>query len=305
LSFTTTRCLSGKKVNSMTTFGTFWAGPRLSAFEAACLHSFVLRGHPLTLFSFERVEDVPEGVSLANAQDIVDASSLPRFLINGKPSLSHFSDYFRYVMFSKTDLVWIDTDVMMLADFDHDPRRNLLAREDARTLCTAVMRIGSDDPSLPTLIRQTEALMDTRMRWGATGPRLLTQVCGPQLVAASHRKELFFPVHYDEFWKVFVPEHFDECKALCKEAYTLHLWNNIVERLGFWKDLLPPEGSFLRHLFVENGSQKYFRSTFPAANMHRLVENWLAGRSGSQLGIGSVVRQMVPSVGRTVRHYVG
>ena len=289
----------------MTMFGTFWAGHRLSAFESACLHSFVARGHPLTLFSFQPVEDVPEGVSLANAQDIVDAASVSRFRINGRPSLSHFSDYFRYMMFSKTDLVWIDTDVMMLADFDHDPRRNLLAREDARNLCGAVMRIGSGDPSLPALIRQTEATMDTRMRWGDTGPRLLTQVYGPQLGATAHRKELFFPVHYDDFWKVFVPEHFDECKALCKEAYTLHLWNNIVDRLGFWKDLLPPEGSFLRHLFVENGSRKYFRSTFPLANTRRLVENWLAGRSGSQLGIGSVVRQVVPSVGRTVRHYVG
>jgi len=288
----------------MTMFGTFWAGPRLSAFEAACLQSFAVRGHPVTLFSFGSVGDVPDGVSLANAQDIVDASTLTRFLINGQPSLSHFSDYFRYVMFSKTDLVWIDTDVMMLANFDHDPRSSLLALEDARSLCGAVMRIGTEDPWLPTLIARTEALMDTRMRWGDTGPRLLTQVCGNQ-VGTAHRKELFFPIHYDEFWKVFLPEHFEECKALCKEAFTLHLWNNIVDQLGFWKDLLPPKGSFLQHLFAENGSQTYFRSTFPVGNMRRLVENWRAGRSGNQLGIGSVVRQMVPSVGRTVRHYVG
>jgi hypothetical protein len=288
----------------MTMFGTFWAGPRLSAFEAACLQSFAVRGHPVTLFSFERVENVPDGVSLANAQGIVDISTTTRFLINGQPSLSHFSDYFRYVMFSKTDLVWIDTDVMMLADFDHDPRSNLLALEDARSVCGAVMRIATDDLSLPTLITQTEALMDTRMRWGDTGPRLLTQVCAGR-AGTAHRKELFFPVHHGEFWKVFLPEHFEECKALCKEAYTLHLWNNIVDQLGFWKDLLPPKGSLLQHLFAENGSQTYFHSTFPVANMRRLVENWRAGRSGNQLGIGSVVRQMVPSVGRTVRHYVG
>lgn len=288
----------------MTMFGTFWAGQRLSAFEAACLRSFTVRGHPLTLFSFDRVGDVPEGVSLANAREIVDISTLPRFLIDGQPSLSHFSDYFRYVMFDKTDLVWIDTDVMMLADFDHDPRRNLLALEDARSICGAVMRIGTGDPSLPTLIARTEALMDTRMRWGDTGPRLLTQVCGDRL-GAVQRKELFFPIHYDEFWKVFLPEHFDECQALCRQACTLHLWNNIVDQLGFWKDLLPPEGSFLHHLFVQNGSPGSFRATFPVANMRRLVDNWRASRSGSRLGVGSVVRQMVPSVRRTVRHYVG
>ena len=46
----------------MTMFGTFWAGPRLSAFEAACLQSFAVRGHPVTLFSFESVENVPAGV---------------------------------------------------------------------------------------------------------------------------------------------------------------------------------------------------------------------------------------------------
>jgi hypothetical protein len=288
----------------MTTFGTFWAGPRLSAFEAACLHSFVVRGHQLTLFSFEPVGNVPEGVVRANAQDVISPSSLTRFLINGRPSLSHFSDYFRYVMFSKTDLVWVDTDVLMLADFAPDPGRNLLGREDARSICGAVMRIRRDDPLLHTLIQHTEALMDTRMRWGDTGPRLLTQVFGDALEVA-HPPERFFPVHYDDFWKVFVPDHFAECQALCSKADTLHLWNNIVDQLGFWKDLLPPEGSFLHHLFVQCGSQAYFRATFPLANMRRLIENWQAGSNGSRLGIGSVVRQMMPSVARTVRHYVG
>jgi hypothetical protein len=290
----------------MTKFGSFWAGKRLSAFETACLHSFVARGHSVTLFSFDQVQDTPPGVALADARQIVEPSSVSRFLIHGKPSLSHFSDYFRYAMFAKTDLTWIDTDVVMLASFDHDPHQNLFAREDERTICGAIMRIASDDPALPALIKRTEAFMDSdRMRWGETGPRLLTQVFGGRVAREARGKERFFPIHYDEFWKVFVPEHFDTCAALCRGSYTLHLWNNIVDRLGFWKDLLPPEGSFLHHVFTADGSAGYFPATFPKSNMRQLIENWQGRQSGSSLGIRSVFRQILPSIGRTLRHYRG
>src|SRR5262245_1024739 len=102
----------------MASFGTFWAGPRLSSFEAACLHSFIARDHRVTLFSFEHVGNVPAGVLTANAAELVAPSALKRFFIDGSPSISHFSDYFRYVMFSRTELTWVDTDVLLLRSFE-------------------------------------------------------------------------------------------------------------------------------------------------------------------------------------------
>ncbi len=143
----------------------------------------------------------------------------------------------------------------------------------------------------------------TRMRWGETGPRLLTSVLGDRMAREAQRKELFFPIHYSEFWKMFDPEHFAACEKLCKEAFTLHLWNSIVEKFGFWKNLLPPEGSFLHHLFTADGSAACFAATFPSANMRQLISNWQSRQTGSSLGFGGVIRQMLPSIRRTLNHY--
>lgn len=289
----------------MSAFGTFWKGPRLSAFEASCLHSFVGAGHDVTLFSYEPVDNLPAGVKTANAATIADESKMSGFRVDGAASISHFSDYFRYVMFAKTELTWIDTDVMLLRGWLQDPDDNLLALETPDSICNAVMRLGSHEPWLPDLIAGAEGLMHTDMRWGDTGPRLLTRLAGAQAVSRTQPPHLYFPIHFDAFWKVFLPEHADECRALCDRARTLHLWNNVVDRLGFWKDFLPPPGSYLHELFSDAGCIPFFRGEFPLKNMRQLVENWRSRQTGQHLGIGSVVRQLVPSIQRTYRHYAG
>lgn len=290
----------------MSRFGAFWTGSPLSAFEASCLHSFVAAGHEVVLYSYEPIAGIPSGVTVGDAAEIVEPSSRESFFVCGKPSISHFSDYFRYVMFAKTELTWIDTDVFLLRSWEQDPARNLLALETPDSVCNAVMRVGSSQPWLADLIGRTRALMNTDMRHGETGPRLITRLIGSQAMAAQAQPpHLYFPIHFDEFWKVFLPEHAHECRALCDRARTLHLWNNIVDRLGFWKDFLPPQGAYLHELFVDAGCEPFFQGTFPLKNMRQLVENWQSRQTGEHLGIRNVVRQFVPSIQRTFRHYAG
>jgi hypothetical protein len=290
----------------MTQFGTFWQGQRLSAFEAACMHSFVAEGHEVTLFSFDAVANVPLGVKERDASLIADKGGLTAFSVNGVPSVSHFSDYFRYVMFAKTELTWIDTDVLLLRNWDHDSGVTLLALESPRSICNAVMRLSSREPILQELIARTEALMNRPIRWGDTGPRLLTRLAGAQaLMSGAQPVHRHFPIHYNDFWKVFLPEYAEECRAQCEAARTLHLWNNIVERLGFWKEYLPPEDSYLHDLFIEKGCGRYFRGVFPLRNMKQLVDNWRSRQTGIHLGVRRVFRQLLPSIQRTYRHYAG
>ncbi len=291
----------------MTAFGTFWKGPRLSAFEAACLHSLVSAGQKVTLFSYAAVENVPGGVICADAATIADEAKMTGFKLAGVPSISHFSDYFRYRMFKETALTWVDTDILLLNGWRQDPAENLLALETPGVICNAVMRLSSTEPWLPDLIQRAEDLAThTHMRWGETGPRLITKLVGSQaLMQQAQPPHLYFPIHFDDFWKVFLPEHAQECRAKCEHARTLHLWNNIVDRLGFWKDYLPPQGSYLHDVFVEKGCASLFRGVFPLRNMRQLIENWHSRQTGQHLGVRSVMRQLLPSIQRTYKHYAG
>lgn len=286
-------------------FATFWAGTHLSAFEASCLNSFVARGYETVIYSFDVIENVPAGVTLLDASEIVPLTALNRFLFDGKPNLSHFSDYFRYLLFVKTKHVWIDADMLMLRPIDFSVGRTLFACERHDSICGAILRLDSTKPELARLVSETEAVMDRNLSWGHT-QRLLTKVFGrAEVFSKAYEPKLFFPIPHDDFWKVLLPEFRDECAVLCKGGFTVHLWNNIVDRLGIWKMLAPPSKSFLAERFEADDSLRFFRDAYPDKIMRQMVENWLLRKDGGDLGIFNLSRQLVPSVFRTARHYLG
>jgi hypothetical protein len=279
---------------------TFWAGREMPALDRACLASFVAHDYQVTVYSFDRIDGLPSGVMLGDAGAIVPRESVTAFIYGGKPNLSHFSDYFRYCLFARTDHTWIDTDMMLLRPITVASDGDLFAKETDTSICGAIMRIGRDNPHLATLIRRTEQLMGSELVWGATGPRLLNQVMGRAAVLRhAHAQSAFFPVHYDAFWKPFLPSCREECEALCRDAFSVHLWNNIVVKMGVWKELAPPVGSFLWARLEQLGLLGLFRDTYPEAVMQAMATNWLLRKSGGDIGVIKLAQQVLPSVLRT------
>ena len=52
--------------------GTLWIGGALSWMEQLCLKSFVDKGQKITLFHYEDIPNVPEGVILRDGREILD-----------------------------------------------------------------------------------------------------------------------------------------------------------------------------------------------------------------------------------------
>lgn len=285
-----------------TTFASFWAGAPLSPYERACLRSFPARGYELTLYSYGPVDDLPDGIRLADAAAITPEADLGLFLYKGRPDLSHFSDYFRYCLFRETEHVWVDTDVFLLREFDRGLPPMLLTKENERSICNAIMRLDRRQVNLPEIIARARSLSGKPLRWGETGPMLLSSLYkGSPAFAEAFEPKYFYPVLYDIFWKVFLPEERDSCAELCRDAYTLHLWNNIVVQLGVWKNIAPPEGSFLHEKLADAGHLDLFEAAYPAAIMRRMVENWRLRHTGGDVGVGNLVRQLIPGAIRTAR----
>ena len=264
--------------------------------------SFVRHGYAYTVFSYDSIENLPPGVEPADAATITDPVNASRFIIRGRPNLSHFTDLFRYKLFEQTPHIWVDTDMLMLHPLGFDTAAQLLAREDEQSICGAIMRLDAADPNLPDLIRRTEALRDKELVWGETGPRLLTSTFKSRdLLAASHDPAAFFPIHYNDFWKAFLPEFRGECEALCSNAATLHLWNDRVVKLGIWKRFAPPAGSFLADRFAAGNSLALFDDAYPAEVMRNMVENWRFRCEGGDVGLGQWLRRAVPSLKLTMQ----
>jgi len=55
-----------------------WIGERLSWLEQLCLKSFADAGHHITLYSYDPIENVPDGVETADAGEILSGDPMLR-----------------------------------------------------------------------------------------------------------------------------------------------------------------------------------------------------------------------------------
>ncbi len=272
--------------------------------EQACLHSFAGRGYDVTLFSYDDVRNAPPSVRRIDAGEIVDRDWARRFIYRGKPDLSHFSDYFRYKMFEAAALTWIDSDIVLIGPAEMvTGSSTLVGRERQGTLNGAILYV-SDASLQKTLIGEVEQLAGQDMSWGQTGPLLLDRY-GAQLDAAEqiYGAETFYPIDHDSIWKALLPEHRDWCEAQCRSAATLHLFNNVLVRMGYWKSMAPPVGSYLHACFQAADALRFFEGVYPETVMRHVTHNFVASQTGEDLGVRAVLTQLVPSAARSYAHH--
>jgi hypothetical protein len=93
-----------------------WIGPRLHYLNQLCLLSHVRAGHPTLLYCTDAVGNVPDGVEVRPASEIMAfdmdlvAATSPSFL----------SNVFRYRMIRNTGAVWIDCDAFCHRPFPEE-----------------------------------------------------------------------------------------------------------------------------------------------------------------------------------------
>ena len=86
--------------NNLERVGSLWVGNELSNLEILSIRSFILNNHPYHLYVYNDIKNLPEGVTLEDANKIVPEKDIFRAPgSNGRPgSLGAFSDYFRFFL---------------------------------------------------------------------------------------------------------------------------------------------------------------------------------------------------------------
>ncbi|GBR03259.1 hypothetical protein AOE01nite_05470 [Acetobacter oeni] len=284
-------------------FGTFWHGGRLSAIECACAYSFIRQGVSLTLFSYDPIENAPDGVLIEDARTITPQHMTSRFILNNNPHYGHFSDFFRYRMMLENNMTWIDLDMMVTGKIPDQSSGDIIAKEHGKGYNGAILYISSKN-ILHYLISETTRLMDKNLRWGETGPLLLGKMVRKfrnQVTVSDVSK--FYPIAHGDIYKILLPEYADWCRDRVSTAATLHLFNNILVKTGYWKDTLPPQGSYLMEILENTESTGFFQNQYPTDVMENIIRNYRMRLDGTDLGIKNIIRQTIPSLKRTYRHY--
>ncbi len=144
---------------------TFWYGP-LDAVRRLCLKSQVAAGHKVTVYSFEPLARLPDGVDNAEAEAILPHAFSERL----RPAQSdgswidwtmlQFSDFFRMRLMARNAGLWLDADVLLLKPVEIDPAKPYFAWERPSQLGNSVLYLPSDDPivaAFTALMQQDDA----------------------------------------------------------------------------------------------------------------------------------------------------
>ena len=130
---------------------TFWHGP-LDGLRRTCLRSQVAAGHKVTVYSFDPLPGLPDGVGNAEAEAILPHSFSER-LRPPQPdgswrdwTILQFSDFFRMRLMAERAGLWLDADVLLLKPIEIDPAKPYFAWERRRQLGNSVLYLPPDDP---------------------------------------------------------------------------------------------------------------------------------------------------------------
>ncbi len=130
---------------------TFWHGP-LDDLRRLCLKSQVAAGHKVTVYSFEPLAGLPEGVGNAEAEAVLPHSFSEK-LRPPQPDGSwrdwttlQFSDFFRMRLMARKAGLWLDADVLLLKPIEIDPSKPYFAWERPRQLGNSVLFLPSGHP---------------------------------------------------------------------------------------------------------------------------------------------------------------
>lgn len=254
-----------------------WIGDALGPIEVASVNSFLRTHGEFTLYSYDAVANVPDGVSCRDAREVFDAGQIIRHHKTGSPALH--SDIFRYQLLKKTDHIWVDLDIIAFKRFDlggdwifapeapdYYNGAVLKLPKTSKTL-NALAAVNHDTIGIPlhlTGLRRLKfklralcfgALPITRWPWGALGPAGLTHYL-------TQNGECENALAGDTFYHIPIADvrRFVEPGALTQAdfpetAWGVHLWGKELRAVitAQYSGVIP-KGSYLRWVMDNYGA---------------------------------------------------
>ena len=224
-----------------------WIGGSLGKMEQLSAKSFIDHGHTYHLYTYGKVENIPEGVIVKDGNEIVSKSEIFRYK-NG--SLSAFSNYFRFHMLHMKGGYWADTDLICTKPFQFkqdyvfisEPTRDY--KNNIPTSCLIKMPKNSLVTAEAIKIQKEhkKLILSGRLTW-SSGPKTVQMII-----------ETFFLHRYILQYKTVCSCHYSHILSLLNPSYkpnpnivnsindipekmvAIHLWNEVWRRRGYDKN---------------------------------------------------------------------
>jgi hypothetical protein len=209
-----------------------WIG-QLSPVERLCLRSFSKMGHAVHLYTYDAIDDVPPGITVQDASQI-----LPRSLIfrnelgKGKGSLAGFSDLFRFKLLLDRGGWWVDADIFCLRPFDFEAPYVFGA--EGENVASGVIKMPRGCELAERCFELARRVDPSTIIWTELVKILETGVRDLGLMSYVLRSETFSPIHWRE-----IPNYVTARKTFVipETSHGVHLYNEMWRRkkLDKWR----------------------------------------------------------------------
>lgn len=235
-----------------TLFAGLWVGETLPPLARLCISSFLAHGHRFQLFCYREYDNMPAGVLLRDARDILPEEDI--FRDSDHNSLAPFSDWFRMKFLSEEGGFWVDMDVVCLKR--EAPEEDVwFCRQNDWEVAVGAMRFPANHP-VPTALAQlandpaTLLPWDTpsevarkvqfhqcvpeikerrrRIPWGYCGPVGITKALKYYaLYEQAESPPSMYPVLWHNWRSIYTGEAQLDSPAM-KNAWCIHLWGEML-----------------------------------------------------------------------------
>ncbi len=228
---------------------------KLPELQNLSIKSMLLTGHKVTLYTYEDLKNIPAGVEIADANDVLDESEIFTYKEGfNKGSYSGFANIFRYKCLQETHKSWFDCDILAVKNInDINPDGNIISSQygidGSIRPNNGFLRLSKDDQLLKSIWKTLKTMNLENVKHGETGPALLKSVMD------DHHKEYYryltdpnfiSPINFYDYEEYLKPSKYMVPKLKLNEIWGFHVWNamfradrNVHETSskGFYYDL--------------------------------------------------------------------
>jgi len=221
--------MSGVNEKSLPVIQGLWIGDELSTMEQLSIASFLYNGHPFHLYLYDDVRNMPDGVVIKDANDILDDSLI--FKYRDRDTYAGFANLFRYKLLYDKGGYWVDMDVVCVKPFNF-PNSYVFNTETTGANCD----IGNcviKAPEGSSLMRYCyETILGCgnlkQTKWGETGPLFFREIVQKfNLVNYAVDAEVFCPVPYNKFEDFIRKSSHEILTPVTHKVRGVHLWSEM------------------------------------------------------------------------------
>jgi hypothetical protein len=208
-----------------------WIGNDLSNNERMCLNSYLRHGQHFHLYAYNKINGVPPGITVLDANEILPASCLFK---DSSYSYASFADWFRLKMLFLKGGWWVDMDTICIKRFDirteyafSSERHYNLTKEEINN---TYIKAPAGDQYIAHLLQTVEDRLQRQepVLWGELGVYLLRKTMAENSAISRyvHPPDVFCPLDYFNLSALICPNPYQPGPS----TLAIHLWNEIWRR---------------------------------------------------------------------------